>query len=274
MENNPLKQYFRRPAVYLKLPSGGRGYSVETVEMPETGELPVYPMTAIDDITVKTPDALFNGTAVVELIKSCIPAIKDPWHINNLDLDAILIAIKAASNNGKMEVTSVCPSCKEDGLYDINLLGMLSDLKVGDYSSALVINDISIFFKPLQYREMNSAGLAQFEIQKLFSRVEKIEDPNARNEEYEKAIKEITYLTMKIMARTISHIHIPDTVVDNYEFILEFIQNCDKNMYDLIKEHNAKLRSMSEIKPLNIKCVNCGHDYRQPFTINASDFFG
>ena len=68
MSDNPLKQYFRRPAVYLKLPSGGLGYPEGTIDMPDTGELPVYPMTAIDEITSRTPDALFNGTAVVEVI--------------------------------------------------------------------------------------------------------------------------------------------------------------------------------------------------------------
>ena len=69
MNNNPLRQYFRRPAVYISLPSKGEGYSVDELELPETTELPVYPMTAIDEITARTPDALFNGTAVVELIK-------------------------------------------------------------------------------------------------------------------------------------------------------------------------------------------------------------
>jgi hypothetical protein len=66
---NPLKQYFRRPAIYLRLPSGGTGYPPGVVDLPESGELPIYPMTAIDEITSKTPDALFSGTAIVELIK-------------------------------------------------------------------------------------------------------------------------------------------------------------------------------------------------------------
>ncbi len=69
MNNNPLKQYFRRPAVYMKLPSAGKDYEPGVIDMPETGELPVYPMTAIDEITTRTPDALFNGTALVELVR-------------------------------------------------------------------------------------------------------------------------------------------------------------------------------------------------------------
>jgi hypothetical protein len=99
--NNPLKQYFRRPAIYLKLPSGGALYPPGVIKPTENGELPVYPMTAIDEITTKTPDALFNGVAMVEIIKSCVPDVLDPWSINSIDLDAILLAIKsAAGGNG------------------------------------------------------------------------------------------------------------------------------------------------------------------------------
>ena len=96
---NPLKQYFRRPAVYIKLPSNNKFYKDGVIENTSTGELPVYPMTAIDEITMKTPDALFNGVAMAELIKSCVPNIKDPWAINNIDFDAILIGIKTRKKN-------------------------------------------------------------------------------------------------------------------------------------------------------------------------------
>jgi len=71
MDNNPLKAYFRRPAIYLKLPSEGKYYPQGSVDIPVNGEVAVYPMTAVDEITTKTPDALFNGSAVVEIIKSC-----------------------------------------------------------------------------------------------------------------------------------------------------------------------------------------------------------
>ena len=50
----------------ISLPSGGESYGPEDIEWPDEGkELPVYPMTAIDEITTKTPDALFNGSAMV-----------------------------------------------------------------------------------------------------------------------------------------------------------------------------------------------------------------
>ena len=40
INNNPLRQYFRRPSVYLKLPSGGQYYPPNVINQTETGELP------------------------------------------------------------------------------------------------------------------------------------------------------------------------------------------------------------------------------------------
>lgn len=274
MSNNPLRQYFRRPAVYLRLPSGGKDYPPGAIEMTETGELPVYPMTAIDEITSRTPDALFNGIAVVELIKSCVPNIKDPWQINSNDLDAVLIAVKAASGGNDLEVNSECPKCKNEGKYGVNLIGVLATLKSADYTEELVINDLAVKFKPLTYRDMNNAGMKQFEIQKTYSNIDNIKDEAEKNKISEQALRSVTSLTMQILVEAIDYVKTPTSIVKEKEFILDFLQNCDKNIYIMIRDYNAKLKASTEIKPLDIKCVECNNEYQQPFTLNMTDFFG
>ena len=89
---NPLKQFFRQPSIYLRLPSLGQYWDQSAIDMPPNKELPVYPMTAIDEITYRTPDALFNGQAVINVIQSCIPAIRDAWSTPGSDLNSILVA--------------------------------------------------------------------------------------------------------------------------------------------------------------------------------------
>ena len=137
MMDNPLKQYFRRPALYLKLPSKGNFYPEGAIDLPENGEVPVYPMTAIDEITTKTPDALYNGVAVTDIIKSCVPAIKNPWLMPAVDLDPILVAIRAASGDGNLELESTCPKCSESSSYGVNLSGVLQTYTPGDYDTPL-----------------------------------------------------------------------------------------------------------------------------------------
>lgn len=273
INNNPLRQYFRRPAVHLRLPSKGKYYADHVVDTPPTGELPVYPMTAIDEITVKTPDALFNGSAIPELIKSCIPDIKDPWAINNVDLDAILISIKAATGDGEMDLDTICPACEEETKYGVNLVGMLTQLKDGDYDIEFPINDLRIKFRPLTYREMNSANMSQFEIQKVFNSIEQLTDDREKAERAKTAIMLITELTMKLLANAIDYISTPTARVEETEYILDFLQNCDKESYTKIKDYHAKLKEDTTIKPLQLTCTSCSHKYEQPFTLNTSDFF-
>lgn len=273
MDNNPLKQYFRRPAVYLKLPSGGNGYNSDVINMSETGELPVYPMTAIDDITARTPDALFNGTAVVDIIKSCIPDIKDPWSIKSNDMDAILISIKTASGNGEMDIESVCPKCEEMNSYSVNLGAILSTLKSGNYDKLIDLGDLKIKFKPLEFREMNQAAIDQFEIQRVFASLDSIESEEDKALAAKNAFENITLLTMNLLSKTIEYIQTPDTRVEETSFILDYIKNCDRNIYKKIRDYQTNLRTGTEVKPLDVTCPSCDNKYQQQFSINPTDFF-
>jgi len=273
VQHNPLKQYFRRPSIYIKLPSGGKYYPPGAINETETGELPVYPMTAIDDITSKTPDALYNGSAIVELIKSCVPDIKDPWRISSSDLDAILIAIRISSAGNELEIDTACPSCNEDAKYGVNLTGVLSTLKAGDYNAELKVNDLSIKFRPLTYKEMNEISISQFELQKLFSSLEATDDVVEKNIKTKDILTSITNVAMKVLSTTIEYIRTPNSEVTENEYIYDFLQNCDKNMYEQIKLYHENIKKDTELKPLKITCIHCNHYYEKPFTLNVSDFF-
>lgn len=274
LANNPLKQYFRRPAVHLKLPSGAKFYTKDVLDMPATGELPIYPMTAIDEVTIKTPDALFNGSAISELIRSCVPNIRDPWKVNSVDLDAILIAIRAASSGSNLDVDSSCPECKEDSTYGVNLINVLSTMSAPNYDKELEVNELSIKFRPLTYKEMNEANMAQFELQKIFVALQQVEDENLRLQKTQEALKNVTGLTINILASTIDYIKTPNSMVTEKEFIVDFLTNCDKLAFNAIRDYQAQLKASTELKPLAIKCVKCQHEYNQPFTLNSTDFFG
>ena len=52
--SNPLNKYFRQPAIFVTLPSGGN-YPPHILIPSQTGEIGVQPMTARDEIIFKTP---------------------------------------------------------------------------------------------------------------------------------------------------------------------------------------------------------------------------
>lgn len=274
MQQNPLQQYFRRPSVYLKLPSGGAGYPEGALDLPENGEIPIYPMTAIDEITARTPDALFNGNAVAEIIKSCAPNIKDPWAVSNVDLDPILVAIKTATHGGNMELSSDCPKCDENSTYNINLSGVLSSFSPGDYDSLLSLGtDIKIKFKPLSFKLINETSMKQFQFQKGIQGLSLITDDAERNTKSKEILFELNKMSTIMIAESIEYIKVPTATVMDKTLLIEFLNNIDVSAFDHIKQHSIKLKQSTESKPLKLKCVSCSHEYEQAFSINVSDFF-
>ena len=48
MTQKSLKDFYRSPKLYVQLPTGGKFYNEDTIDWPETNELPVYAMTPKD----------------------------------------------------------------------------------------------------------------------------------------------------------------------------------------------------------------------------------
>ena len=115
-KTNPLAGHFRQPKLYMKLPSGGLFNTDEDLDFPESKEVAVFPMTAKDEILMKNPDALLNGEAVVQVIKSCVPSVLKPQELTNIDVDAILMGIHSATYGDEMEVTAKCKNCEDKEL--------------------------------------------------------------------------------------------------------------------------------------------------------------
>lgn len=273
MPENPLKQYFRRPSIYIRLPSAGKYYAPGVIELPPNGELAVYPMTAVDEVTSKTPDALYNGNAIVEIIKSCVPGIKDPWKLNSTDLDTLLIAIRVASNGEAITVESTCPECGSTHDYSLNLQSLLAGQTPVDYDGVLSIRDLEVKFKPITYHESNAVNLAQFEIQKTISVLNDFEDTPEKAAKIQEAIKKLNALMVDILVQTVEWIRTPEVTVSDQAFIKDFLLNCDRATHNEIKNHSIKLKTQNQLKPFKIQCVNCQHIYDQEVVLNITDFF-
>ena len=290
MSENPLAQYFRSPAIHLPLPSKGVGYPEGFLDMPPTGEVPVLPMTAVDEITYKTPDALFNGSAIVSVIQSCIPAIKDAWQMPVTDLTAVLTAIRIASFGHNLDLDTTCPKCGNEASYHLDLRNILDAITVADYDTPLTVGDLSIKFKPMVYKDLNDNNQLQFEEQKL---QQIILTPNELSEEehirlLSESFKKVSAYTLKTLAKNIESVTTPDTVVTEEEFLIEFLREIDKQLYDRIKHEVISQKGQDGIKPLPVTCqavhevenddgttesVVCGHQYTIPFTLDMTSFF-
>jgi len=272
--DNPLARFFRQPAIYVRLPSGGKTWPAGSLDLPANGELPVYPMTAIDEITYRTPDALFNGEAVVSVIQSCVPSIKNAWDVPITDLDSILIAIRIASYGHEMDVDTQCPNCETETTFGVDLRRLLDGMITADYSQTLTVGDLTLSFKPLDYQQVTANSQQQFENQKRLQAMQAAEIPEeSRLEQLNSMMKKIMEITVQAIAHSIAEIRTPNSIVTEPEYILEFLVNCERNTFNVIRDFAVSLREKSELQPLKMQCPNCQHQYDQAFTLDMARFF-
>jgi len=274
MNSNPLSQYFRQPAIFIRLPSEGNFYPQGALEHTVNGEYPVLPMTTVDEITYRTPDALFNGQAVCSVIESCIPNIKDAWSIPSVDLDSILVAIRIATYGNDLDISSTCPDCETESEYTLNLTQVLSSINGMDYKKSLNLGDLELWFQPLSYKQMNDNSLTQFEEQRSLQSLQEIDTNNADQvRQLSDVLKKINGITTRALAQSIAMVKTPTAQVTEFEHIAEWLSNCDRKTFAKIRDHIVESKRQSELQPMKITCNNCNHQYEQPFTLNMTDFF-
>jgi hypothetical protein len=227
MNSNPLQKFFRQPAIYTRLPSGGKNWPTGTIAMPQNSELPILPMTAIDEITYRTPDALFNGEAVTGVIQSCVPSIKNAWATPSIDLDTILVAIRIASYGHEMEIGTKCPKCGEEHEFGLDLRTVIDNFKPADYSQTLKKGDLEFYFRPLTYKEMTDNSLQQFEQQKTLQMVNEADGlgESEKMTRLNAMMRKLVEVTVKAMSQSIMEIRTPDAVVSEREHIDQFLAN-------------------------------------------------
>ena len=271
---NPLRAWFRQPAIYIRLPSQGQYWPDGSIEIPQNGELPVLPMTAVDEINYRTPDALFNGQAVVDVIQSCVPAIKNAWVTPALDITSILISIRIASYGHDMEVTSTCPGCNDTSDYTLDMRIMLDNIKRPNYDHIIKSGDLELFFRPMTYQQQTQIGIDQYETQRIIAASQ---DPNLpddrKTQAMSEAMKRIGQATTRALTYTIAGIRSPSAFVDNPEHVMEFLSNCDRKLYNEVRDHAVTLRSGNEIQPARITCQACQNQYDQEIELDLANFF-
>jgi hypothetical protein len=273
-KKNPLASFYRQPKIYVQLPSKGEFYPPGSLDVSENGQYPVYAMTAKDELLFKTPDALLNGTSTVELIKSCIPAIINPWVMPNLDLDFALIAIRIATYGDKMEVGTNCPHCNAENSYDMDLTAWFNVFNNFIYEKEIAIDPLTVHVRPYTYKEVTKTALKSMEQQRIFQVIN--DDALSDEQKLEKfgaSFLKLTELTVDIIADCITAIDTPDGSVSDKAMIKDFIANCSKDIFQRIQDHVVQMKERIEFKAQNVTCGECNKQFNLPVTMDQSNFF-
>lgn len=278
---NPLTMFMRQPKIYIRLPSGGQFWPEGALNIPENGEFPVYSMTANDELMLKVPDALMNGQAIVDVIQHCIPDIKNAWHIPSMDLDILLIALRIATY-GEMMTTPV----KFGNLeleYQIDLRDLM-DRQMNNitWNGTISVGDnLTVFVRPLTYKNITELALQTFETQKI---LQVVNDDKVSEEQkvavFKDSFKKLSEATIGTMAQSIERIESVNGSTSDPVHITEFLSNVDKEIFNIIQKHLDQLKEQNSIKPMIISTTDEMREHGVttdtvdiPITFDPSTFF-
>lgn len=273
-----LQTYQRQPKLFIDLPSKGFYYDETVIEGGQFVQIPVYGMNAMDEILFKTPDALFSGEATVEVIKSCIPTILDPWKLVGFDIDYILIAIRIATYNDELPVTSKCPKCATDNESVLSLTTMLNGYSDYQVENSFTIDDLTFNIKPLTYKQMTDFSVENYTYERTLLQIGQNKDLS--DEDKNKHSKEIYLKTNDLNLRTaVSYIKSISNSSDsetNVQSITDFIVNNDAVFYTKLKEKIYELSNQWQLPSADVVCggEECDNTYSTKIDLDYSSFFG
>jgi hypothetical protein len=277
LQPNPLSKFFRQPAIYLKLPSNGKFWADGALDLPINGEIPIYPMTAKDEITLRTPDALMNGTSIVNVIQSCCPSVVDAWKTPSIDVDSLLIAIRIASYGHEMDVDTKCPNCGEENNNQVDLRIILSQIVMPNFDTKIEVGDgLKVKLKPQAFFGVNKQKMLSFEEQKIASSL-----ANADLSDQDKAnvvatsVNKIIEMGIEAVVESTEYIEMDDgTIVNNKAHISDFYRNSNASIMKQIQDTFLQFNQDASIKPQRVKCAHCETEYQVPLEFDYSNFFG
>jgi len=128
---NPLLAKVSIPGETFRLPSGGLFYTKgELSSSTKDGEVMVNPMTAMDELLLKSPDKLLSGEAITDVFNNCLPDVIMPENLLAKDVDYLLMCLRMVSYGPNIDLTHThdCKDAKEHK-YSIPLRPLIQKSK-------------------------------------------------------------------------------------------------------------------------------------------------
>lgn len=273
-----LSKYYRAPGIHVTLPSGGHFCSADTLHTAANGELAVLPMTAADEVLTKNPDGLLNGHSIEQIIRSCVPGVRNPRAMATQDIDFLLLAIKKATYGDTMELTAECPKCKSVNGFKASINERMSMVVPMEPEYMVRVNaEVVLYLRPYDYGATTKLNLAAFEETKLFQALLNTEiSDEDRSRAFSASFEKIARLNLELLARCVMRVVVPDGEVDDPQSIQAFIRNSDRTVVEAIQTKLAEITKTGLIKRVDLECSNpeCGHEWHTDLTFDPAHFFG
>lgn len=262
---NPLMQNLRAriPGESFRLPSQGLYYTNgELNETVSNGEVHVFPMTAYDEITMKTPDKLISGKAIEEVFLRCIPSITNPMDLLTKDVDYLLLCLRLLTFGPELTLRYKhnCENAAEHE-YVVNIDHLVRSpvsvdpTTIGIHNVIEMASGQKVTLKPSMFKDV----IRMYETVALKKDVQLSEND----------FIDLQMQLVDIISRMIVDI---DGIKDQSQ-ISEWMQNIPSGWVSELSDKAAKMTEWGVDPTVTIMCGDCKEEVKIEVPINPVNFF-
>lgn len=274
---NPLLKYYRTPGISVKLPSMGRFQDEGNVSFTATGDVPVLPMRAADEMLMKSPDALMSGLALEETIKSCCPSIKDPAQLPTPDVDVLLLAIRAATYGNNMTVDADCPKCETENEYEFDVATILETITpLEDEYVVRLSDELTVYLRPFTFRINTQASTLVFHETRKLQLLDSQEiKPSVEQRQIivNHSYKSLNDMNIQMVAECVERVITPEGPVTDKKHIQDFVNNIEQGWVAKLEDVLKKINDSGVNKHHNVTCNKCKHEWETIVEFDPTTFF-
>jgi hypothetical protein len=279
-EINPLTSFFRKQKLALQLPSKGHWYSSDDITFNNDNSLPVFAMTAELDMQFRAGDFTLTGKTTYDMIKGCIPAIHHPENILNIDIDAILLAIRLASYGDEFSATVSVPNTTLTRTINFSISKLLSELnnRKEIWDDQITIEDehgtiLQLELYPIPLKNIFLTSKTIYTQKRVLSKNVDVNDNIADENIFNNSMKTLTESAIKLLCSSIKSITAKDNtgkilanVIANspeeIDKIAYIIRSMDIEFFNAMRDHlevqRKKYTFITPIQTSTKKEINAG----------------
>jgi hypothetical protein len=144
-----------------------------------------------------------------------------------------------------------------------------------------VRSDLVVYLKPLTYRAQTNAQIGEFETQRIMRIVQSTElSEEEKIKAFQQSFLDLTKKTISIIGKAVYKIESTAGIVEDEDFIDEFVTQCDADVFEKIKKRLGILNDSNKLQPMVIRSttemIEAGapETIEVPFTFDQANFFG
>jgi hypothetical protein len=140
--------------------------------------------------------------------------------------------------------------------------------------------EMALFVRPVNYKIVSQTSIQNFETQKLMRLVnDSTLSEEQKIQTFNESFKKLTDISVGIINNSVYRVESSAGTTEDPENILEFMENCDKVIFDAIKNHLDQLKEINSLKPIRVRATpemiaaGSGEEIEIPLIFDPANFF-